>query len=100
MKHAVLPESLEEDTISSLMTGEAGYVVPWGMWVDKNRQCWLHPEYRISDVPHGTASMRIELRPDGFHAWPPSDHAWSVQERAGYVGSEGVDFIPVAELHC
>src|SRR6266508_1609463 len=69
-KQASLPESMEEDTLDSMMTGEVAYTVPWAMWVDDQRQCWLHPKYPTHRHAHGTASMRVELRRDGYHVWP------------------------------
>ena len=75
-RQARLPEDLEGKTIDSMVTGEIGYTTPWGMWVDKHRKCWLNPTYTVSENPEGTSRMRVELRSDGYHVWPPSGESW------------------------
>jgi hypothetical protein len=98
-KQATLPEDLEGATVDSMMTGQAAYMVPWGMWVDRDRHCWLHPKYTISSHLGGTFEMRIELREDGYHVWPPQGETWSTQQEPGFVSPTDTEYIPVVELH-
>lgn len=97
--HATLPENLEAAAIDTMMTGEVAYTVPWAMWVDTQRRCWLHPKYTTHETPHGTVEMRIELRQDGYHVWPPAGATWDMQEDHSYFGGGSIEFIPVIELH-
>lgn len=96
---ATLPEDLEEATVDSMMTGETAFIVPWGMWVDADRKCWLNPKYSVRSQPHGTAEMRIVLCGDGFHVWPPVGRTWQPQAEPGYVGQRDAEYLPVMELH-
>jgi hypothetical protein len=99
-RHAVLPEGLEDGGgIGGMMIGEVAYTLPWAMWVDTDRRCWLHPHYPARESAGGTVQMRVERRLDGYHVWPPPGNKWSVKRRNGFVGGEDVEFIPVAELH-
>ncbi len=98
-RQAKLPENLEENTIDSMVTGEVGYTVPWGMWVDTDRNCWLHPKYTLHEHSGGTVQMRVELREDGYHVWAPPGKTWSVQAEPGYMSPQDTEYIPVVELH-
>ena len=98
-KQATLPENLQEATVDSMMTGQVAYMVPWGMWVDNERACWLHPKYTIYAQPGGTVVMRVELRQDGYHVWPTSDHKYSPTQEPGYASPSDTQYIPVAQLH-
>jgi hypothetical protein len=97
-KPATLPENLEEATVDSMVTGQVAYMVPWGMWVDSERHCWLHPKYPIRTQPGGTAAMRIELREDGFHVWPTA-HRYSPSSEPGFVSPTDTEYVPVVQLH-
>lgn len=90
---------MEEHTLSSMMTGEIAYTLPWGMWVDKERQCWLHPDYGASPNPHGTCTMRVMLRKDGYHVWVPPGETYKPSSTAGYVSPADTKYLPVTELH-
>ena len=98
-RQASLPENLEEATIDSMTTGQSAYTLPWGMWVDTERHCWLHPKYPISDKPHGTREMRIELKEDGYHVWTPPGETWSPQREPGFISPADTQYIPVAVLY-
>jgi hypothetical protein len=92
---AILPEHLEEYTVESMMTGESAFTVPWAMWVDRDRRCWLHPGYRVSSQPGGTVRMLVERRDDGYHVFPPFGERYKPSQAPGFVGGDGVEFIPV-----
>lgn len=98
---ARLPEDLVEATVEKMAIGEVGYTVPWAMWVDEQRQCWLHPQYSIHEKPGGTVEMKVERRIDGFHVWVAGlDFKWNPISQPGYFGGAGPGgWIPVAELH-
>jgi len=96
---AILPENLEGLTIDSIVVGDSGFIVPWGMWVDTQRHCWLHPKYPIHTSACGTTRMRIELRQDGFHVWPPEDETWQPQAEPVYVSPLDNEYLSVAKLH-
>lgn len=98
-RQATLPEDLEGNTVDSMVTGEVGYIVPWGMWADTDRNCWLHPKYALHKRSHGTVQMRVERREDGYHVWVPPGTTWSVQAEPGYMSPQDTQYIPVVELH-
>jgi hypothetical protein len=96
---AQLPRELEGPSIATMEFGCAYYTVPWAMWVDADRMLWLHPDYPAESAPDGTVQMRIELRDDGYHVWPPGDKPYRPQQEHGYLGGTSQPFIPVAVLH-
>ena len=98
-RQAKLPEDLERNTIDSMTTGDVGYTLPWGMWVDTDRNCWLHPKYPIDESPHGTAQMRVALHENGYHVWAPPGETWDPQAEPGYMSPQNTQYIPVVELH-
>lgn len=99
-RHAFLPESLEPDqpTIGTMVIGDSGWVTPWGMWVDVDRRCWLHPGYELHANQHGTVTMQVARREDGWHVWAPRGERWRPQNTHGYHAFAG-EFVPVAEIH-
>lgn len=98
-RQAVLPEDVEEYTLSSMNTGDVAWTLPWGMWVDRARRCWLHPSYPAESQPGGTVQMRVELREDGYHVWLPADQRYSPQDQPAYVSPRDLEYLPVVELH-
>jgi hypothetical protein len=96
---AILPEDFEQDTIDAMMTGDGGYTVPWAMWVDDKRQCWLHPKYTIQAHTGGTVQMRVERRDDGYHVWLVPGEKYTPSVEHGYVSPRDLEFIPVVEAH-
>jgi hypothetical protein len=96
---AVLPESFIEPSIKDTKIGQTFYTLPWGMWVDLNRMCWLHPDYPVSPEPDGTLSMRVQRRADGFHVWPPATSSYSPTAAPGYVSPADTVYLAVAKLH-
>jgi hypothetical protein len=99
MNYATLPDDMEASTIETMMTGEIAYTTPWGMWVDSQRRCWLHPKYTASRHPGGTVSMRVEKRDDGYHVWPPRGEKYQPSDEPGYMSPSDTQYLPVAELH-
>ena len=99
-QHAILPESLEPATIAGMLIDETTYTVPWGMWVDSERRCWLHPDYHITSRPFGTSEMMIQRHEDGFEVWVPAGwRGWSPEDQPSYVGGEGKSWLPVVTLN-
>jgi hypothetical protein len=96
---AQLPRELEGPTIATMGFQRTYYTVPWAMWADAGRLLWLHPDYTVKDHPGGTLQMRIELRDDGYHVWPPRGESYNPQQDHGYFGGTSQPFIPVAVLH-
>ncbi len=90
---ASLPEGVEEPTIERMATGDVGYTVPWAMWVDGERRCWLKPSFTLRERPGGTAQLRVARQDDGYHVWVPAGETWTVEH-----GSAHTD-VPVAQLH-
>jgi hypothetical protein len=84
--------------LSAMRPGRVRYTVPWAMWADLDGSLWLHPDYGSTSQPQGTSSMRVEVRDDGYHVWPPRGEDYKPQAEAGYVGSPSRQFIPVAVL--
>lgn len=97
-RQAILPESYDEPTLDTMSTGERVYTTPWGMWVDRERKCWLHPKYIAEKSLMGTVCMRVEKRRDGYHVWPPRDEKWTPGP-PGYASPVDTEWIPVVKLH-
>lgn len=97
-----LPESLEQrDTIERMQVGEERWIVPWGMWADEARFCWLHPKYRTHQRAGAMSQMRIVRTSEGYivDVARCHDHGWQPTPEPGYVGgSGGSDWLPVVEL--
>jgi hypothetical protein len=98
-RQAILPEDMEEATIDSMSTGESGYTVPWAMWVDAERNCWLHPKYTIHHAPGGTVQMLVQLRTDGYHVSPPCGEHYQPTSVPSYASPTDTAWLPVVELH-
>lgn len=96
IRQALLPEDREQETIGGMRIGQTGWTVPWAMWADKSRSCWLHPEYPIREAPFGTANMPVKRDADGYHVnLCGVDSKWDLRDSPGYVGSENLNWIPV-----
>jgi hypothetical protein len=99
-RQAKLPSRLEAtNAIDQMALGDVGYTPPWGMWVDNDRNCWLHPKYSLAEQPQGTSEMRVELREDGYHVWAPTGKTWPLVDKPGFASSEDTEYIPVVMLH-
>lgn len=78
-----LPEELEhKDDIAEMVVGQTGYTVPWAMWVDEERRCWLAPDCPLTPHPHGTATMQVTRDDEGWHVTVPSGARW--RRKPGY----------------
>ncbi|QQG96192.1 hypothetical protein HBE99_04430 [Mycobacteroides chelonae] len=99
---AILPEGIEETAISDMTVGDVAYTVPWAMWVDRQRRCWLRPDFSVETAPCGTASMRIRKRTDGFHVERTGyarEYEWRISDTpSAVVGANSTDYIPVRTL--
>ena len=99
-RQAKLPSNLETTSaIDRMALGKVGYTLPWGMWVDNDRNCWLHPKYPVDDQPQGTSQMRVELREDGYHVWAPAGKTWPLVDKPGFASPDDTAYIPVVMLH-
>lgn len=94
-----LPLILLSRTIGRMASGQVGFTLPWGMWVDAEQRCWLHPDYPVSRESKGTQEMRVELRADGYHVWAPPGRTWTPQREPGYFSPADTRYIPVTEVH-
>jgi hypothetical protein len=43
--------------------------------------------------------MRVELRQDGYHVWPPRGERYQPQSEPGYVSPRDTQYLPVVEIH-
>lgn len=99
--HARLPEALEQrDTIERMQIGEERWTVPWAMWVDLDRRCWLHPKDTTNRAPFGTSDLRIVRVAEGYLVDTScTEFRWGRAASPGYVGgSGGSDWLPVVEM--
>lgn len=91
----MLPAQLEAGTITRMRVGDVRWTFPWAMWVDADRRCWLEAHKPAEEHAWGAVEMKVELRADGFHVWPPGKHKWlPAPQRA-----PGPGYFPVVELH-
>jgi hypothetical protein len=99
-EQALLPEAYESPSIDSMLEGDTFFTVPWAMWVDRERRCWLHPGYIIHEEPGGTVEMLVTRTADGFvvDISGVEDHKWGLEEEPGYMSPEDTEYIPVVRL--
>ena len=95
---AKLPEFYEQPTIALLSVGESAWTVPWAMWIDRTRGCWLHPNYSVHQTPGGTVTMQVHRTEQGYDVDISrcSHFRWSLGE-PHYAGSHD-DWLPVDNL--
>ena len=98
MPATILPENLEESTVESMSVGDIAWIVPWGMWVDRQRRCWLNLDCKIRDSSGGTVQMRVERHHDGVRVWVPDTERWTLSRRPPHVGGD-VEYLPVTEIN-
>jgi len=97
--NATLPAELEEKTIKDLRIGESAWTMYWAVWVDRKRQCWLHPDYPAHDVPGGTVATRVTRQTDGYLVELPAGTQFKPQDGPRYVGqSHATQWIPVTKI--
>jgi len=84
-----LPDSFENKSqLKNMKVGQQGYIVPWGMWVHSDGQCYLNEEYTFSQSPGGTVSLKITRVNDGYVAHiheMTEKHKWERQEQPSYM---------------
>lgn len=88
---AKLPQDKEENTIGKMKVGETGYTVPWAMWVDKERNCWLNEDYTIHKGRGGTVQLKIERLKEGYIAYINDknlNEKWNPTSSPGYCTPE------------
>lgn len=87
MKQSKLPEQFETMTIGKMVSGDIGFTLPWGMFVDANRDLWMHPEYPFFTHPEKEARLRImrvgdsikvDIASCGCHTWEPGTSSWDM----------------------
>lgn len=99
MTQATLPPTMIERTIALMKKGESAWCVPWGMWVDSDLKCWLHPDYTLHDRPMGTVQMLIEKTKEGFYECTiPKDQKYHGSEGPTYSNNDK-NWIPVSKLN-
>lgn len=93
---AKLPKWMIEHTIGRMMSGTEGYTTPWGLWVDEDHNCWLHPDYPCKLRPGGTVSMLVKRDWDGSYAvrLDPS-YKYKPSNTPGYISPADTKYIPV-----
>jgi hypothetical protein len=73
--------------IDRMVTWDTGWATPGAVSVDLHGNRWLSGGYALHKRPTRTATMKVELRDDGFHIRPPVGYEW---EPSDYVpGPEG-----------
>jgi hypothetical protein len=94
---AVLPDSLERNTLSDLIIGETVYTVPWAMYAGQDGRLWLNGNYSIHHSSGGTAQMAVTKTKDGYTVdiSQCKDERWGRGE-GNYVGGSAP--IPVSKL--
>jgi hypothetical protein len=93
-----LPETLEGSTLAGMLPGETAYTMPWAMWCDSDRLCWLHPDYPARSTPGGTVQMRLRRAEDGFEVWPPADATYQPRAHHGFVSPNDTPWLPVVAI--
>lgn len=88
----------EERPIKQLSPSQSGWTVPWAMWLDSERNVWLHPDYPVHSSPGGTVTMRVQRRVDGMHVWVNVED-YEPRRYHGYVSPDDTPWIPVVRLH-
>ena len=90
-----LPRNLEAGSLGSMRLGMTRYTTPWALWADSKRTLWLRADAPAETGPHGTVSMRVDLRRDGYHVFPPRGERYRPEPGT----RAGAGNLPVAKLH-
>ena len=72
-----------------MKTGQMGWTVPWAMWVDHEKKCWLESSFLVFPDQDNDYLMLIECKKQGFVAdiarlpegatWKSADKESSIQ---------------------
>lgn len=85
---AKLPVAFENQSqLLNMRVGESVYIVPWGMWVDMDGNCYLNEKYDIHPGPSGTVQLKITKIENGYivHLKEMNgDYKWERQEGPTY----------------
>lgn len=65
MKHAKMPEEFCDRTLGSLTVGETAWTMPWALWVDSERDCWVDPNMIFQDHSSG-CTIKVTREIGGF----------------------------------
>ena len=89
---AKLPEQFEESNqLKNMDIGDSGYIVPWGMWMDLDGNCFLNEAYTHSPTPRGTVQLKITRVIDGYIAHiheMNDDYKWDRQSGPSYMSAK------------
>lgn len=86
----------DTNTLANMQVGDVRYTLPWGMWVDRDMEAWLHPDYPAKAQPGGTVTMRVERCWDGYLVAIPPGECYKPTQDPGYVSPEGTEYLSVA----
>ena len=96
---AKLPEQFEENNqLKNMDIGDSGYIVPWGMWMDLDGNCFLNESYTHQPNTGGTVQLKITRVIDGYIAHiheMQDDYKWEKQSSPGYMSAENDCYGPV-----
>lgn len=98
MSAARLPDAFIESTVDQMQVGDEGYTTPWAMWVDLDRQCWIHPRYTIHPTPSGTVQLYVLRTAAGVHVGIPDGKRYTPQAQHGFFPFTDIDFLPVVSI--
>ena len=93
---ATLPKNFEnQNQLKNMKVGQSGYIVPWGMWVDLNGNCWLNEDYEFDSTPGGTVQLKVTRVVDGYiahiHEMKYSNgYKWTPQTGPSYASPDEV----------
>lgn len=98
-QQATLPKRFEDkNLLKHMKVGTTAFTLPWGMWVDDQRRCWLHPDYPADPTPSGNSQMRVKRTKDGFVVWPPHGEKYTPQAEPGYVSPADTKYLRVIQF--
>ena len=84
-----VPDAFEnKNQLKNMKVGQQGYIVPWGMWIDLDGNCYLNENYTLDQSPGGTVSLKITRVNDGYIAHiheMTEKHKWERQESPSYM---------------
>lgn len=64
-KQIRVSEDMEQETISGVAMGEAGYTVPWAIY-QEDGHLWINGGYTIHNTPSGTVQARVTRTKEGI----------------------------------
>ncbi|MBF6393870.1 hypothetical protein IU443_28485 [Nocardia farcinica] len=64
--------------VSDLLPGEARFVHPGHVWVDRSMRCFIHTDAETRDIGSAGAAI-VSCQEDGYHVVLPA--GWALQRR-------------------